>query len=389
MKNKIAYLNDSFSNSINGTGIDKFEGYKKYLSTESIQNNKIEKIEEEVTIDDRPSRANVQPKYGDVLFARMQNTEKVMVVDENIENEYIFSSGFMSIKPKENILDSNYLSFFFKSKYFNTQKDRLCNGGTQKALNNKSAEKIKFPLPQIDQQKQIAKTLDKAQELIDLRKESIAKLDELAKSIFIDMFGDPVSNPNNWKESELSKVVDKNTIVTYGIVQAGEEFQGGVPYIRTGDIVHGKIKLDGLRYTDPLIAEKYERSKVLEGEIVMSIRATVGTIAFVPKELDGANLTQGTARISPGKKVNSKYLFHFIKSEGTQFWISRQVKGATFKEITLKRLREMPILLPPIELQNKFASIIEKIEEQKSLYEMELAKLEENFQALLQQSFQE
>jgi type I restriction enzyme S subunit len=250
-------------------------------------------------------------------------------------------------------------------------------------------EDIEIPFTSFEKQKQIAKTLDKANELIELRKESITKLDALAKSIFIDMFGDPVSNPKGWEKSELSKVVNKNTVVTYGIVQAGEEFEGGIPYIRTGDIVNGKIKLQGLRYTNPKIAEKYERSKVLEGDIVISIRATVGTIAFVPKELNGANLTQGTARIASGEKINSKYLYYFIKSEGTQFWISRQVKGATFKEITLKRLREMPVLLPDLKLQNKFAKIIEKIEKQKLLYTQELEKLQENFDALLQKNFQE
>jgi len=296
----------------------------------------------------------------------------------------IWASDCTVIRINENI-DLKYLYSFLLSKQQLIYSFQ--SGAGQPHVYWKNIKKIEIPLPTLIKQKQIAKTLDKAKELIELRQDSISKLDELSKSIFIDMFGDSHLNPKNWKKSDLSNIVDKETVVTYGIVQAGEEYHNGVPYIRTGDITKNKIKLDGLRHTDPLIAAKFKRSCVRSGEIVMSIRATVGTIAFVPKELDGANLTQGTARISPGCEVNSQYLFYFIQSVGCQFWIQRQVKGATFKEITLKRLREMPVLVPPLELQNKFAKIAEKIEQQKSLYQEELTKLQENFDALLSESF--
>jgi type I restriction enzyme S subunit len=142
-------------------------------------------------------------------------------------------------------------------------------------------------------------------------------------------------------------LVPKGTIVTYGIVQAGEEYTGGIPYIRTGDIVGGEIAKSGLRHTDPTIAARFERSRVEAGHIVMSIRATVGTTAVVPPDLDGANLTQGTARISPGDSVDGLFLLSFLRTSGTQHWISLQIKGATFREITLTRLRELPVVVRP------------------------------------------
>ena len=145
------------------------------------------------------------------------------------------------------------------------------------------------------------------------------------------------------------------TDVTYGIVQAGEEFPGGIPYIRTGDIVDGEIDVSALRHTDPAIASRFIRSTVRTGEIIMSIRATVGTTAVVPTCLDGANLTQGTARVAPGKNVNGVYLLQYLRMPSTQAWIQRQVKGATFREITLARLRELPVLIPPMAIQEKFA----------------------------------
>lgn len=384
MKNKIAYLNDSFSNVINGTGIDKFKGIKKYLSTESIKNNRIEKVEEEITIDKRPSRANVQPKCGDVLFARMQNTEKVIIIDERIEKDYIFSTGFMSIKPKEDVLDSNYLSFFFKSKYFNRQKDKLCNGGTQKALNNKSAENITFPLPDFDQQKQIAKTLDKAQELIDLRKESIAKLDELAKSIFIDMFGDPVSNHKGWEVKKLGKLMKVRRGASPRPIS---QFTGGtIPWIKIGDATKGS-NLYIEKTKEHIIEEGKSKSVYLEkGSLVFAnCGVSLGFCRIL--KIDGCIHDGWLSFEELDKSINSIFILNLI-NHSTQK-LRDSASGGTQPNLNTSIMKDFDIYLPPIELQNKFASIIEKIEEQKSLYEKELGKLEENFQALLQQSFGE
>jgi type I restriction enzyme, S subunit len=93
----------------------------------------------------------------------------------------------------------------------------------------------------------------------------------------------------------------------------------------------------------------------------MSIRATVGTTAVVPPELDGANLTQGTARISPGKGVTLEYLLGFLRSTTCQRWIQGQVKGATFREITLTRLRELEVPVPPLHRQEKYSVCAESI----------------------------
>ena len=215
------------------------------------------------------------------------------------------------------------------------------------------------PLPPIEEQRRIAAVLDAADALRAKRRQALAKLDTLTQAIFIDMFGDPTANPHRWATSNLGDLVAEGTSVTYGIVQAGEEFPGGTPYIRTGDLIDGEIRCDGLRRTDPSIAQRFPRSRVARGEIVMSIRATVGTTAMVPAELEGANLTQGTARIAPGERVLGSYLLEYLRTGANQQWIQRQVKGATFREITLARLRELPVLVPPLDLQHQFARRVE------------------------------
>lgn len=263
----------------------------------------------------------------------------------------------------------------------------ISGGAIMPGINVGKLKSIKVVAPPLPEQRRIALILDKAEALRAKRRAALAKLDTLAQSIFLEMFGDPATNPKGWPEFELQAVVKSGTIVTYGIVQAGEEYPNGVPYIRTGDIANGEIIESGLRRTNPEIAAKFSRSRVEAGDIVMSIRATVGTTAIVTESIYGANLTQGTARIAPGENTNSAYLNNFIQSKSTQIWIGQQVKGATFREITLSRLREMPVLLPPLPLQQAFARRVEAIETLKVAHRASLAKLDALFASLQHRAF--
>lgn len=326
------------------------------------------------------------PRLGDVLYIKDGVTTGIAAV-----NDYEFPFSMLSsvalLRPKPDVCDPKFLAFWLNSPSARERYLSRMGGAAIKRLTLAKIKRFQIPLPPLAQQKRIAGILDVANVLRAKRRESLDQLDALLESTFLDMFGDPVANPMGWEVKELADVVKAGTIVTYGIVQAGKEFPGGVPYIRTGDIVDGEIRVEGLRRTDPAIAAKFERSRVLGGEIVMSIRATVGPTAEVPLELEGANLTQGTARISPGKETILSFLLSFMRSHGCQEWIQRQIKGATFREITLKRLRQMPICVPPLNLQQHFATIVDSVEQQKTRMRAHLAELDTLFASLQQRAF--
>jgi type I restriction enzyme S subunit len=255
-------------------------------------------------------------------------------------------------------------------------------------LNIERCLRLPIPIPTLAEQRRISDVLDRAEALRAKRRAAVTQLDTLTQALFLDLFGDPRTNSKRWIVQRLGETVRHGTIVTYGIVQAGEDFPGGVPYIRTGDIVDGQISFDGLRLTDPKIADRYSRSRVEAGDIVMSIRATVGTTALVPQELHGANLTQGTARIAPGPLTERQYLLTYLRTTSTQSWINAHVKGATFREITLGRLRDLPVLIPPIELQEEFARRVEAVEALKCTARASLAQMDALFASLQHRAFQ-
>ena len=161
--------------------------------------------------------------------------------------------------------------------------------------------------------------------------------------------------PVDWEVSTLGSIT-KDKIV-YGIVQAGPYVPEGIPYIRSTDVGE-KIDVSKLRRTSQKIAEKYNRSVVGKGDIVFSLRGNIGESSIVPEMLAGANLTQGTARISVSKGNNGTFIRYVLKTVAVYKRILAVAKGSTFVEITLDDLRKIKIPLPPLPEQRKIAEVL-------------------------------
>ena len=159
--------------------------------------------------------------------------------------------------------------------------------------------------------------------------------------------------PELWSCSPLGNIIASGTTITYGIVQAGPHVENGIPYIKTGDMSGSNLPTEGLARTSKQIAARYPRSTVRSGDLVYSIRASVGAVHRVPPELDSANLTRGTARISPNTSVDSRYLLNALRSTACQDWINLHTKGTTYREITLETLRNLPVPLPPTKAEQE------------------------------------
>ena len=180
---------------------------------------------------------------------------------------------------------------------------------------------------------------------------------------------DPDRHPEQFKESPLGRIPKAWSVrpleeltgeaVTYGIVQAGPHVADGIPYIRTGDMCGDALETDGLLRTSTHIAASYQRSRVREGDIVCAIRATVGKVLPVPRDLDGANLTQGTARITPRRELNRRFMLWALRGAHAQRQFNLAVKGTTFREITLGQLRLLRLPVPGRPEQDAVAAIMD------------------------------
>jgi len=166
--------------------------------------------------------------------------------------------------------------------------------------------------------------------------------------------------PAHWESLALKRLVAPERPITYGIVQCGPEYPDGVPYIRPVDMEdEGGVKVEALQRTAPRIAAAYARSTVRLDDVVVSIGPSFGKAMIVPAELEGANLTQGTARVAPGRGVTSRFLFWTLRGETTrQAWDSC-CSGATFRALTLETLGTCAVALPSTHEQASIAAFLD------------------------------
>jgi type I restriction enzyme S subunit len=168
--------------------------------------------------------------------------------------------------------------------------------------------------------------------------------------------------PEGWVALPLKRVVDPARQITYGIVQAGPHVPDGVPYIRPADMTteDGIKAPDEIMRTSDDIAANYTRSTIRAGDIVCSIGPSFGKVMITPEWLDGANLTQGTARIAVQREHNSRYIFWTLRAPASVGqWVS-SVGGATFSALNLGPLAKTTILIPPLAEQTAIAEFLDR-----------------------------
>jgi type I restriction enzyme S subunit len=335
----------------------QFDGSKEYVATGDIQNSEIISSKE-VTFQNRPSRANCTVDSGDILFAKMANTEKTLIAEE-IHEKMLFSTGFAVLRPIPEVLDSGYLYHVLRSEKFLLEKDRLSSGATQKAITNKALLNIKIPIPPLNEQRKISAILDKADEVKQSFEKSTEKRDEIIRSTFLEMFGDLNINPKRWKLVLLDDLVDK----------LGDGIHGTPVYHENGDYFF--INGTNLRDKRIEILENTKRVSELEylkhkkelnsSTMFVSINGTVGNVAYYNGEpvMLGKSVCYFNVKES---EVSRTYLYYLIKSSYFTNYARGKSTGSTIRNLSLKAMRTLPIPLPPMELQYQFAQYVKFFE---------------------------
>lgn len=290
------------------------------------------------------------------------------------------NQGFKNLICSDAIYNE-YLYFFLKSKtdYLNS----LGRGATFKEISKSIVENIEIPLPEVNQQKEIAEKFKKLEQLISLRKQQLAKLDELVKARFVEMFGDPVSNPLNWPTAELGKRCE---IITGNTPSRAEPENYGT-FIEW-------IKSDNINTPSTFLTEAQERLSeigfqkcrfVESGSLLMTCIAgslnCIGNVAVANRRVA---FNQQINAITPTHD-NVLYLYWLmILSKPT---IHRTINMALKGILSKSQLSSIKFPFPPLPLQNQFAAFVERVDKQKQTVQQSLEKLELMKKALMQEYF--
>ena len=240
-----------------------------------------------------------------------------------------------------------------------------------------------IPLPDRDTQSKILKTMKQTTSVLYSRQQQLAKLDELIKARFVEMFGD-----KNYPYESLINLVLDGTSLSYGIVQPGNDGTGDMGVLRPVDIVDGKLTMSSIKYIDRSIGEGFKKTELGGDELLITVRGTTGITALTDDRFAGMNVTRGIAVIRYNrKKINPLYLNAYFNTDESQRYIQEHTRGATLQQINLSDLRIQRIMLPPLPLQNQFATFVEEVDKSKVGVQKALDQTQLLFDSLMQQYF--
>lgn len=335
-------------------------------------------------------RKHVRPEQfirtGDLVLTASSGSKKTIGKNIQFDCDYDGSFGAFCklVRPKPTI-DAKYLYHFLRTRFFRDYIKKTVQGANIANLKNEYIDNLKIPLPPLDDQIRIATVLTRAEKLIAKRKQSIQALDELLKSTFLEMFGDPVRNEKGWEKVRVRDLIVEAKYGTSKSAQGGQ-----YKYLRMNNITtEGYWNFSSLKSIDVDNVEK-EKYSLRKNDLVFNrtnSKELVGKTAVYDND-EEVIVAGYLIRVRTKPNVNPWYIWGYLNSKAGKlrlFNLCRNIVGMA--NINAQELQDIPILQPPFELQNKFAAIVEKVEALKTKYTQSLTDLETLYSSLSQRAF--
>jgi type I restriction enzyme, S subunit len=295
------------------------------------------------------------------------------------------NQGFKSFVPNRDRVCAKFLYHWLRRN--RPYLESLGNGATFKEVSKAVVSRIEIPLPPLHEQRQISEILDKADALRAKRRVALAQLDTLTQSIFLDMFGDPTTNPKGFDVRPLMSLVRENDTINYGVVQPGDDVENGVPLIRVGDLVDGQVEHTSLKRIAPSIEAAYKRSRLRGDEILISCVGSTGIVALADESVKGFNIARAVARVPVGEMINRIYLASYLKTDFVQRYFKNELRTVSQPTLNIKQISETLVVLPPPKQQTDFVERVEAVDRIKNAELAALAGLDGLFASLQHRAF--
>ena len=319
----------------------RYEGEKTYVSTGAVDCDHVDYAQaERVTYDNRPSRANLSVAEGDILFAKMCGTKKTLRIDRPL-SEHLYSTGFCAVRANESIMDAALLYHLLASDQFLTQKDQNSSGATQKAITNAGLRNIVIQVPDLSEQRMLAANLDCIEQLMAKRREQLVSFDQLVKSRFIELFGDPLKNDKDFP-TILGETLFK--LSNGRALPNNKRFTVGIPAYGGNGISW---------YTDEILCD-------YDTVIIGRVGFQSGNVHLAKAPLWVTDNAMYISWIN-----NKEYDIRFLCSLMEHIDFKRYQDAGDLKKITQKPFMQMYYLMPPLSLQKQYIAFVEQTDKSK------------------------
>jgi type I restriction enzyme S subunit len=286
---------------------------------------------------------------GTLLLSFKLTIGKVAILDvPATHNEAIVGIYF-----DDALADRDYL--FYCLQYIDLTRD-LDTYVKGKTLNKAKLRRTLVPLPSLAEQRRISRvlsTIERARDLADAAAQAAARLKDSLLTHLVT---------GDYPEVPLSDLVDGSRPICYGIVQPGPAARDGVPYVNVVDIRDGGVLVGQLKRTSRAIDAKHSRSRLMPGDVIVTIRGTHDRVAQVPPSLREANVSRGCARIVSGGVVPARFMYHWLQSPRAQAFLADHFRGVALRQVNIGDLNRMPVATPSFDEAARIAQRLDAAE---------------------------
>lgn len=308
------------------------------------------------------------------------------------EDRVIVSPLYVVFSVSDGLLPQ-YLYYYLKSNVALTFIRATATGSVRDNLRFPMLQEFSIEMRSVEEQMKVTQTLDSIQKLIKLYRRQLHTLDTLIKARFIEMFGDPNSNPKGWIVDALGQymtvLTDFSANGSYELLDSNVVMRDEPDYaimVRTTDLESGNLKT-GVKYIDQHAYELLSKSKLYGGELIMNKIGSAGKIYVMPTINRPASLGRNAFMFRFDNRINMSFLYNLLTTEYGEKEIQQHVRGAVTKTITKDATRSIRIIVPPIDLQEQYADFVAQIEKTKIVVQKALEKAQLIFDSLMQQFF--
>lgn len=337
-------------------------------------------------------RSNVD--HGDILMPMIGTIGKPVIVNKEFDFA-IKNVALIKFYEDSKVLPT-YIRYVLDSNLFHRYVEKENRGGTQKFISLGNIRNFPIPVVSLEKQKEITSILNMLSQIIKSRRLQMELLDNLVKSRFVEMFGDPVENSMNWK---ISKLGDLSIQINSGNTPKGGEkvyVAEGITFFRSQNVWKDKLEMEDIAFIDKETHENMKRSSLKHGDILMTKtgrinteNSSLGRAAIYLGKDDAANVNGHVYFIRLKPDINNEFILKILVSKEYLGYIrSVCVGGIDKRQLNKNHIEDFPIICPPKDMQNRFIEFVHQVDKLKVIVQKSLDEMQILFKSLIQQYFE-
>lgn len=325
-------------------------------------------------------------RKGDTLILNAAHNadyvgSKMFLADDDVAG-CLPTGEWLLVRPNQSEVVPEYLYYWLRTESARSMIRFIVKGIH---LYPKDVAELEVPWVPLSEQRRIVDLLSRAEGIVRLRREAEQKTAKLIPALFIDMFGDPVTNPKGWGKTRLGDLCQR---ITDGTHQPPKFQESGIPFIFVANIVRGELSLDTAKFiSEETYTELTRRCPIEQGDVLYSTVGSYGAAVKVDTD-ERFSFQRHIAHLKPGRdKLDSDFLVGMLMTPALKSQADMAARGIAQKTINLGEIRKFEVIVPPIEEQRRFASSVEAVKSIQSQQSAASAKVKAMYDALLAQTF--